>query len=165
MDSSWTVRPTIRIGIWLNVSIALWFGMCHNEAMAAKRIKTPGKTVRIPPSAERMLKALREDMEKTISVCGVRVEHGPRPSDAVVVAWALSLACTVSNPRLIVADREKLIANLDKNVTERRAALEEATPEQRRAMLALLVAGSADVAPFDTNDILRAVPEEGDKPS
>ena len=63
-----------------------------------KRIKTPGKTVRLPPSAAPMLKELRAQMEKTISVCGVRVEDVTRPSDSTVLAWALSLACAVSNP-------------------------------------------------------------------
>ena len=131
-----------------------------------KRIKTPGKTVRLTPSAAPMLAELRTKMEKTISVCGVPVKGAPRPSDAVVLGWALALACTVSNPRLIVADREKLLKNLDKHVTERLAALDAATPEQRRAMLELLVAASADVSPYDTTAPLRAVPPEGSgKPS
>ena len=37
-------------------------GVCHNAYM--KRIKAPGKTVRLPPSAAPMLKELRAEMEK-----------------------------------------------------------------------------------------------------
>ena len=134
--------------------------MCQADTM--KRIKAKGKTVRLHPSAEPMLKELRAEMEKTISVCGVRVASGqPRPSDSTVLGWALSLACAVSNPRLIVADREKFLKRLGENLAARREALDAAPPEQQKAMLEILVAGSCDVSPYDTTAPLRAVPPEG----
>ena len=130
-----------------------------------KRIKAPGKTVRLPPSAAPMLKELRAEMEKTTSICGVRVESVTRLSDGVVLAWALALACTVSKPRLLVIDREVFLKRLEKTLAERLEAYEAATPEQKRAQLELLVAASADVSPYDTTAPLRAVPPEGEIPS
>ena len=112
-----------------------------------------------------MLKDLRAKMAKTISVCGVRLDDDSRPSDGVVVTWALSLACAASNPNLVVADRDKFLVELDKHVSERLAALDAATPEERRAMLEFLVAGSCDVSPFDMTAPLRAVTPEGGQPS
>ena len=88
-----------------------------------------------------------------------------RISDAAVLGWALALACAVSNPRLIVLDREVFLKRLDAAVAERLGALAHGSPEQRRAMLELLVAGSADVSPYDTSAPLRAVPAEGETPS
>ena len=146
-----------------NTYLAFCFKVCQADSM--KRIKPKGKTVRLPPGAERMLQALREKMEKTISVCGVRVAAGQWPSDGVVLGWSLSLACMVSNPRLVVIDREVFLKRLDENVEKRLAALGEATPEERRAMLELLVAGSCDVSPYDTSAPLRAAPTEGGEPS
>ena len=108
-----------------------------------------------------MINDLRESMEQATSVGGVKIKPVARLSDAVVVGWALALACTVMNPRLLVIDREVFIKRLDDAVVERREALDAATPEQRRAMLELLVAGSADVSPYDTTAPLRAVPPEG----
>ena len=130
-----------------------------------KRIKAPGKTVRLPLAAAPMLKTLRASMEQTTTVAGVRVQPMARLSDAAVLGWALALACAVSNPRLIVIDREVFLKRLDDAVVERLGALGEASPEQRRAMLELLVAGSADVSPFDTTAPLRAAKTEGSKPS
>ena len=69
------------------------------------------------------------------------------------------------NPRLLIIDREVFLKRLEKNLAERLEAYEAATPEQRRAQLELIVAGSADVSPYDTTAPLRAVPAEGDKPS
>ena len=133
--------------------------------VSMKRIKRPGKTVRLPPSAEPMLKELRSKMQEAISVCGVPVKGAPRPSDGVVLAWSLALACTVSNPRLLVVDREVFLKRLEKTLAERLEAYEAATPEQKRAQLELLVAASADVSPYDTTAPLRAVPPEGESPS
>ena len=112
-----------------------------------------------------MLQELREKMESTTHIGGLKLNPILKLTDALVLSFSLALANTAMNPRLIVADREKLIQNLDKHVSERLAALDAASPEQRRAMLELLVAGSADVSPFDTTAPLRAAKTEGSKPS
>ena len=130
-----------------------------------KRIKQAGKTVRLPPLALRMIQDLRASMEQATTVNGVPIKPVGRLNDGEVLSWGLALACTMMNPRLIVADREKLHQNLDKHITERLAALGEATPEQRRAMLELLVAGSCEFSPYDTTAPLRAAPPEGETPS
>ena len=112
-----------------------------------------------------MLKELREKMEKTISVCGVPVKDVTRPSDSTVLAWALALACAVANPRLLVIDREAFFKRLEKRLAERLEAYEAAHPDQKRAILELVVAASADVAPYDATAPLRAAPPEGGEAS
>ena len=112
-----------------------------------------------------MINDLRESMEQATSVGGVKIKPVARLSDATVVGWALALAGAVMNPRLLIIDREKFLKRLEKNIAERLEAYEAAPPEQQRAMLELLVAGSAEVSPFDTSAPLRAAPTEGGKPS
>ena len=112
-----------------------------------------------------MIRDLREAMEEATNVGGVKIRPVARLSDATVVGWALALANAVMNPRLLIIDREVFLKRLEKNLAERLEAYEAATPEQRRAQLELIVAGSADVSPYDTTAPLRAVPAEGDKPS
>ena len=108
-----------------------------------------------------MIRDLRESMEQATNVGGVKVRHVARLSDATVVGWALALANAVMNPRLLIIDREVFLKRLEKNLAERLEAYEASTPEQRRAQLELLVAGSAEVSPYDTTAPLRAVPPEG----
>ena len=126
-----------------------------------KRNKQAGKTVRLPPLALLMIEDLRAKMEAATTVNGIPIKPVGRLNDGVVLSWALALANTTMNPRLLIADREKLHANLDKHITERLAALDAATPEQRRAMIEVLVAGSCEFSPYDTSAPLRAVPPEG----
>ena len=130
-----------------------------------KRNKQAGKTVRLPPVALRMIEDLRAEMEKATTVNGVPIKPVGRLNDGAVLSWALALANTVMNPRLVVADRAKLHANLDKHITERLEELGAATPEQRHAMLELLVAGSCEFSPYDTTAPLRSVPPAGGQPS
>ena len=108
-----------------------------------------------------MIRDLRESMEEATNVGGVQIRHVARLSDATVVGWALALANAVMNPRLLIIDREKFLKQLEGNLAKRLDAYEAAEPEQRRAMLELLVAASTDVSPYDTTAPLRATPPEG----
>ena len=112
-----------------------------------------------------MINDLRESMEQATSVGGVKIKPVARLSDATVVGWALALAGAVMNPRLLIIDRAKFLKRLEENLAKRLDAYEAAEPEQRRAMLEILVAGSADVSPYDMTAPLRSVPAEGAKPS
>ena len=109
-----------------------------------------------------MINDLRKSMEQATSVGGVKIKPVARLSDATVVGWALALANAVMNPRLLIIDREKFLERLEESLAERLEAYEDAPSEQQRAMLELIVAGSADVSPYDTTAPLRAVPAEGE---
>ena len=111
--------------------------------------------------AIQMVRDLRQKMESTASFAGMQLQHVVKLSDGMVLSWALALANMVMNPRCALIDRTKFLENLDRELVKRFIELNEATDDERRAMLELLVAGSSEFSAFDTSAPLRASPPEG----
>ena len=104
-------------------------------------------------------------MANTSHIGGLRLNHIVKLGDGVVISWALALANMAMNPKCSLIEREAFLENLDRELVKRFAELKEASPDERHAMLELLVAGNSEFSAYDPSAPLRATQPAGGEPS
>ena len=147
----------------LNILLALCFTVWQTDSM--KRIKAPGKTVRLPPSAEPMLKDLRAAMEAVSHIGGMKLNPEARLSDGVVCAWGIALALVAMNPRNAIIDRKEMQEKLFEAVVKRIPEFVQRSEEEQRALFDLMFASHCEFSAYDKDSPIKAASPEGEKPS
>ena len=146
-----------------NILVALCFKLWQNGSM--KRIKAPGKTVRLPPSAEPMVKDLRAAMEAVSHIGGMKLNPEVRLSDGVVCAWGLALALVAMNPRNAIIDRKEMQEKLFEAVVKHIPEFVKRSEEEQRALFDLLFAGHCEFSAYNPDSPIKAAQSEGSAPS
>ena len=121
-----------------------------------KRKRDPGKTIRLSEQALPMLADLREKMESTTHIGGMKLNPIVKLTDALVLAWSLALANMVMTPQISVIDRKEFTQNLNREIVQRRVELENCTDDERLAKLDLIVASHSEFSGYDPSSPLRA---------
>ena len=128
------------------------------------RIK-PGKNIRVPEQAISMMADLRDVMQRTSHLGGLKLNRVAKLTDGTVVGFALAMTLMLMRPEMALVDRTKLAALVDRELVARLDDLAKRTPDERRALVDLILAGCSEFSAYDPSSPLRATTPEGETPS
>ena len=119
--------------------------------------KLKGRTVRVDGSLLPLLERLRQVLVRA-EIDGQQVS--PDISDADVVAFGMRAASLLLTPRYALVDRDKYASRVDRELVMGMADFAGRPEPERRAMLDLILARSAEFSGFhSTSPLLAAKPE------
>ena len=128
------------------------------------RIKS-GKNIRVPEQAISMMADLRDVMQRTSHLGGLKLSKVAKLTDGTVVGFALAMTLMLMRPEMALVDRTKLAALVDRELVARLDDLAKRTPDERHALVDLIIAGCSEFSAYNPASPLRATPPEGGLPS
>ena len=147
---------------WINEGLIT---INHYDIMGCMtRIKS-GKNIRVPEQAISMMADLRDVMHRTSHIGGLMIHPAAKLTDGTVVGFALAMTLMLMRPEMALVDRTKLAALVDRELVARLDDLAKRTPDERRALIDLILAGCSEFSGYNPDSPLRAAPPEGGKPS
>ena len=124
------------------------------------RIKK-GKNIRVPEQAIPMMADLRDVMKRTTHIGGLMINPAANLTDGTVVGFALAMTLMLMRPEMALVDRTKLAALVDRELVARLDDIAKRTPDERLALVDLIIAGAAEFSGYSADGPLRATPPEG----
>ena len=124
------------------------------------RIKK-GKNIRVPEQSIAMMADLRDVMLRTSHVGGLQLNTAAKLTDGTVVGFALGMTLLLMRPNMALVDRTKLAALVDRELVARLDDIAKRTPDERLALVDLIIAGAAEFSGYSADGPLRASTPEG----
>lgn len=117
---------------------------------------TETKQFRLRLWCHHLIPALRRKMKSTVTPHGLVSPPGTKPTTANVVDFALVVADTVMQDDRMVIDSKKFLASLNGHLNEQFNALAALRPDERQAMLEMLVVSNSVLGSFSRSAPLQA---------
>lgn len=118
----------------------------------------PTKQVRLRLQNYEAIDALRRKMPSMSTASGLVLNPEAQLTDSTVVDFALIMANVVINPDFLVISRSSFLRDLEDRVNTHIEAFVQLDPDQRSALLDMLLAASSVLAPYNLDSPLRAAP-------
>ena len=118
----------------------------------------PTKQVRLRLQNYEAIDALRRKMPSMSTASGLVLNPEAQLTDSTVVDFALVMANVVINPDFLVISRSSFLRDLEDRVNTHIEAFVQLEPDQRSALLDMLLAASSVLAPYNLDSPLRAAP-------
>ena len=118
----------------------------------------PTKQVRLRLQNYEAIDALRRKMPSMSTASGLVLNPEAQLTDSTVVDFALIMANVVINPDFLVISRSSFLRDLEDRVNTHIEAFVQLEPDQRSALLDMLLAASSVLAPYNLDSPLRAAP-------
>ena len=128
------------------------------------RLKS-GKNIRITEQSIEMMSDLRAVMLATSHIGGLKLSKVANLSDGTVVGFALAMTLMLMKPEMALVDRTKFAALVDRELVARLDDLARRTPDERHALIDLIIAGCSEFSAYNPDSPLRAAKPEGERPS
>ena len=118
----------------------------------------PTKQVRLRLQNYEAIDALRRKMPSMSTASGLVLNPEAQLTDSTVVDFALIMANVLINPDFLVINRSSFLRDLEDRVNTHIEAFVQLEPDQRSALLDMLLAASSVIAPYNLDSPLRAAP-------
>ena len=118
----------------------------------------PTKQVRLRLQNYEAIDALRRKMPSMSTASGLVLNPEAQLTDSTVVDFALVMANVLINPDFLVISRSSFLRDLEDRVNTHIEAFVQLEPDQRSALLDMLLAASSVLAPYNLDSPLRAAP-------
>ena len=114
------------------------------------------KQVRVRLQHYDLIAELRRKMSQMTLADNLALNPEANLTDGMILDVALLIANAAVNPRLVLIDREKFGAALEREINEKIKLFTQLDPDQRSALLDMLIATHAVISPYKLDSPLRA---------
>ena len=104
------------------------------------------------------ISSLRTKMRSTGTFGGLTINHEARLTDGVVVDFALAIANLTLSENVMLVDRRKFLGKVNEAVNRHIETLAKMEPDEREALIEMIIGAQATVSPIDASAPLRAAP-------
>lgn len=118
--------------------------------------KPETKQFRVRLQHHKLIDVLRRKMAAMKSASGLVLNPEANVTVSVVLDFALVIANLAVNERLMLIDRQKFRASLEREVNEKIELFTQLDADQRSALLDMLLATHAEIGPYQLDSPLRA---------